>query len=243
MFPEDDLLPISALQHLLFCPRQCALIHVERMWAENSLTREGRHLHEKADAGKGESRKRAGGALRIARGLALRSLTLGIAGKADVVEFRTAPDAPIDSAQGGPFDGAQGGATVQGSAVPFPVEYKRGKPKKNRCDEVQLCAQALCLEEMLACPVPAGALFYGRTRRRVDVLFDRALRELTLRLIGQLREMIDSGRTPPAVREKKCDRCSLLHLCLPEARPGTDAASRYLRRSLQQTLVTMPSGD
>jgi CRISPR-associated exonuclease Cas4 len=228
MFSEDDLLPISALQHLLFCPRQCALIHIERLWAENSLTREGRHLHEKADAGKGESRKRSGGGVRIARGLALRSLMLGIAGKADVVEFRI----PV-----GPFDGAQG------SPVPFPVEYKRGKPKKNRCDEVQLCAQALCLEEMLGAPVPAGALFYGTTRRRTDVVFDAGLRGLTLRLIGELREMIDSGRTPPAVREKKCERCSLLHLCLPESRPGTDAASRYVRRSLRQALAGGPLGD
>ena len=223
MYSEDDLLPISALQHLLFCPRQCALIHVERLWAENSLTLEGRHLHEKADAGKGESRKRETGGVRIARGLMLRSLRLGLFGKADVVEFRKTADEAV--------------------SLPFPIEYKRGKPKKNRCDEVQLCAQALCLEEMLSTDVPAGAIFYGKTRRRTDVVFDGPLRELTLRLIGQLREMIETRRTPAAVREKKCDRCSLLHLCLPEARPGTDAASRYLRRSLGQALAGVPAGE
>ena len=231
VYPEEDLLPISALQHLLFCPRQCALIHVERLWAENSLTCEGRHLHEKADAGKGESRRQAGGPVRIARGLMLRSLQLGLYGKADVVEFR-------------PFNAAQSGRAPTGpEAAPFPVEYKRGKPKKNRCDEVQLCAQALCLEEMLGRTVPAGALFYGKTRRRVEVIFDEALRSLTLRLIAELRAMVDANRTPPAVREKKCERCSLLHLCLPESRPGTDAASRYLRRTLGQALAGAPAGE
>ncbi|HWE01806.1 MAG TPA: CRISPR-associated protein Cas4 [Tepidisphaeraceae bacterium] len=247
VYDEDDLLPISALQHLLFCPRQCALIHVERLWAENSLTLEGRHLHEKADAGKGESRKRnvrsglgpaAQSSLRISRGLMLRSLQLGLYGKADVVEFLAAPTGPEAAPNCPPGDMAQ-----RGAAIPFPVEYKRGKPKKNRCDEVQLCAQALCLEEMLGMPVPDGALFYGTTRRRMDVAFDEPLRSLTRRLIGQLREMVDTSRTPPAVREKKCERCSLLHLCLPEARPGTDAASRYLRRAVRQALAELPADE
>ncbi|HZL37031.1 MAG TPA: CRISPR-associated protein Cas4 [Tepidisphaeraceae bacterium] len=223
MYPEDDLLPISALQHLLFCPRQCALIHVERLWAENSLTLEGRHLHEKADAGKGESRKPLAGGVRIARGLMLRSLQLGLLGKADVVEFRV-----------------QGASTTP---TPFPIEYKRGMPKKNRCDEVQLCAQALCLEEMLQTPVPAGAIFYGKTRRRTEVAMDAALRELTLNLIRRLRKMVDDRQTPAAVREKKCDRCSLLQLCLPDARPGTDAASRYLKRSVALSLAGTPQGE
>jgi CRISPR-associated exonuclease Cas4 len=217
MFPEEDLLPISALQHLLFCERQCALIHVERLWAENRLTVEGRHLHEKADSGKGEAR----GGVRIVRGLMLRSLVHGLYGKADVVEFR-------------PGGGAEG--TGGAAAIPFPVEYKRGKPKKDGSDIVQLCAQALCLEEMLATSVPAGAMFYGVTRRRVEVAFDDALRRLTLRTIERLHELIDSRRTPPAVKEKKCDRCSLLNLCLPGARPGTQSASRYVRRALAVAL-------
>jgi CRISPR-associated exonuclease Cas4 len=205
MFPEDDLLPLSALQHLLYCPRQCALIHIERLWAENVLTVQGRQLHDKAHAGGGESRRQ----LRTARGLMVRSLKLGIWGQADVVEFH--------------------------QAVLFPVEYKRGRPKKHDADCVQLCAQAMCLEEMLQTSIPAGALFYGRTRRRQEVLFDPPLRQLTLDAIARLHELIASGRTPPAVYDSvKCDRCSLKGLCLPEA--GANA-SAYLRRSLAQALT------
>ncbi len=213
LFPEEDLLPISALQHLLFCPRQCALIHLEQLWAENALTLEGRHLHQKADHGRGERR----GGLRVARGLLLRSLRLGLFGKADVVEFRA------------------------GAALP--VEYKRGKPKKDGSDKVQLCAQALCLEEMLDLPVPAGAIFYGVTRRRLEVPFDEPLRRLTLETIGRLHQMIASRATPAAVREKKCGRCSLRHLCLPDARPGTPAASRYLLRALADEGAGGPASD
>jgi CRISPR-associated exonuclease Cas4 len=243
-FTEDDLLPISALQHLLFCPRQCALIHVERLWAENSLTREGRHLHEKADAGRGESR----GGGRIARGLLLRSLALGLFGKADVVEFRPAP-AGVQGPKVQEFKGSESPllCTLHSALctfpIPFPIEYKRGKPKKDSCDEVQLCAQALCLEEMLGVAVPAGALFYGKTRRRVEVAFDERLRGLTLGTIRRLHELIASRRTPSAVYEKKCDRCSLRRLCLPDARPGTDAASRYLRRAMAGALAEAPTSE
>lgn len=212
-FAEDDLLPISALQHLLFCERQCALIHVERLWAENRLTVEGRHLHERPDRGRGEVRPGGG---RVARGLVLRSLRLGVWGRADVVEFR--PGAGPDS------------------RVAYPVEYKRGKPKRDGSDLVQLCAQALCLEEMLGAAVPAGAMFYGKTRRRVEVAFDEELRGLTLRTIDRLHELVAAGRTPPAVREKKCGRCSLLHLCMPDAL-GKQPASRYLGRALGQALA------
>ena len=135
---EDALIPLSALQHQLFCPRQCALIHVEGLWAEDGATAEGRILHERVDAGRPERRP----GVRIVRGLALRSLALGVSGIADVVEFSGRPPRP------------------------FPVEYKRGKPKAHRADEVQLCAQAICLEEMFGGEVGEGALFYGTTRRR-----------------------------------------------------------------------------
>ncbi|MDT8267268.1 CRISPR-associated protein Cas4, partial [Roseomonas sp. DSM 102946] len=138
---EDGLIPLSALQHQIFCPRQCALIHVEQLWAEDGATAEGRLLHERVDAGKGETRP----GLRVARGIALRSLALGVVGKADTVEFRGRPPQP------------------------YPVEYKRGRPKAHRADEVQLCAQAVCLEEMSGTTIPEGALFYGQTRRRVVV--------------------------------------------------------------------------
>ena len=212
MFPESDLHPISALQHLLFCPRQCGLIHIERLWAENRLTVEGRHLHDKAHAGRGESRP----GVRIARGLALRSLTLGLFGVADVVEFHR---------------------TGSGETA-LPVEYKRGQPKKDGSDRVQLCAQALCLEEMLGAAVPEGALFYGKIRRRERIVLDEPLRALTHDTIDRLHKMIGSQNTPRARREKKCDRCSLLHLCIPDVLEGSELASRYLNRSLASALST-----
>jgi CRISPR-associated exonuclease Cas4 len=184
---EDALIPLSALQHQLFCPRQCALIHVEGLWAEDGATAEGRILHERVDAGRPETRP----GVRVARGLQLRSLALGVAGKADVVEFAGSPPRP------------------------YPVEYKRGKPKAHRADEVQLCAQAICLEEMFGATVPEGALFYGATRRRQSVRFDGELRALTSEIAAAARAMIASGRTPPPVRTPACRRCSLEALCQP----------------------------
>ena len=140
MYTEDDLLPISGLQHLLFCERQCALIHLEQVWAENRLTVEGKNMHDRVHEREAESRP----GIRIVRALRLRSLRLGLTGMADVVEFH------LDSG-------------VRSQGLPFPVEYKRGKPKADYSDSVQLCAQAICLEEMLSCTIPAGALFYGTT--------------------------------------------------------------------------------
>lgn len=222
-FSEDDLLPISALQHLLYCPRQCALIHIERLWAENRLTVEGRQLHRKADAGKNESRRPRdgeGAAVRIARSVPLRSNRLGLFGVADVVEFY-----PTASA-GGPD-------------IPRPVEFKRGRPKTHDADRVQLCAQAICLEEMVGgITIAEGDLFYGKTRRRLPVAFDDNLRALTQRTAERLHELIASGRTPAAIYEKnKCERCSLLNLCLPTATDGARSANRYLDRTLRQLAI------
>lgn len=217
MYAEDELVPLSALQHLIFCERQCALIHIEQVWADNPLTVEGSLLHDRADSAAAESR--AG--VRIARGLALHSLRLGLSGKADVVEFHR-------------VDGDQPGTTLHGVSghwVPFPVEYKRGKPKRDDSDRVQLCAQALCLEEMLAVAVRAGALFYARTRRRFDVIFDTGLRTRTEAACTRLRALLLSGRTPVAVREPKCARCSLLDICKPDARRRS--ARDYLDAALR----------
>ncbi len=198
---DDHLLPLSALQHMLYCPRQCALIHVEQAWAENMLTVEGKHLHERADGGRGESRP----GVRTARGIMIRSHRHRLIGKADVVAYHA--------------DG-----TI------LPVEYKRGRPKVHDADRVQLCAQSLCLEEMHSTRIEAGALFYGQTRRREDVTFDDALRKLTLDTITRLADLIDSRKTPPPVYEKrKCDRCSLIDLCLPRQRTS---ASAYLACAL-----------
>lgn len=222
VFAEDDLLPISALQHLLFCERQCALIHVEGLWAENDLTVEGGHLHRRVHIGPDESRP----GVRITRSLPLRSFRLGLVGQADVVEF-CQPD------RGG--EGAQD-PDVADSCEPFPVEYKRGRPKSHNADEVQLCAQALCLEEMLGVEVPTGALFYGRNRRRTDVAFDAALRSLTERSARRLHELTQSGHTPRVARQPKCDRCSLLDLCLPDATGENSSIDGYMARTLDRVL-------
>jgi len=199
MFSEDELLPISALQHLVFCPRQCGLIHIEQLWSENVFTAEGRGLHEKVHETDAESRP----GVRIVRGLRLRSLELGLVGQADVVEFHA------DS----------GGAAVpglEGRYRVFPVEYKRGKPKVDVCDEVQLCAQALCLEEMLGTSIAHGALFYGRPRRRKEVELSETLRQQTRDTAGELHELLRGGQTPTAAYSKKCESCSLLERCLPQ---------------------------
>ncbi|MBN2559321.1 MAG: CRISPR-associated protein Cas4 [Phycisphaerae bacterium] len=209
MYKEDQLLPISALQHLLFCERQCALIHIEQAWTENRLTVEGRIMHDKVHNGADESR----GAVRIARGLRLRSLGLGLTGQADVVEFHR--------------------QTV-GSWQPFPVEYKRGRPKPEACDEVQLCAQALCLEEMLGVEIPEGAIFYGQPRRRHPVAFDQALRAQTESAARRLRDLLTAGVTPPAAYEKKCRNCSLLNLCMPKTAGRQKSAAGYLERMLRE---------
>ncbi len=221
MYPEDALLPLSALQHLVFCERQAALIHVEQAWVENVFTVEGTHLHEAVDGGEAESR----GDTRIQRSVGLRSLELGVTGKADVVEFRRA---------GG--DTRPPGVVIPGWPdrwVPFPVEYKRGKPKRHRADEVQLCAQGLCLEEMLCTPVLEGAFFYGKTRRRHGVSFDEDLRAATRDAANRLHQLFESGRTPPAEYGPKCEDCSLIGLCSPKA--GVRSAMAYLRRMMAQS--------
>ena len=197
---EDALIPLSALQHQLFCPRQCALIHVEGLWAEDGATAEGRILHERVDAGR--PKRRPG--VRIVRGLALRSLALGASGLADVVEFSGRPPRP------------------------FPVEYKRGKPKAHRADEVQLCAQAICLEEMFGGEVGEGALFYGKTRRRHTVAFDAALRTLTAETAAAARANIAALRTPPPVHMPVCRRCSLEALCQPARLEKPPHITRWL---------------
>jgi CRISPR-associated exonuclease Cas4 len=205
-YNEDELIQLSALQHLVFCERQCALIHIEQVWSENLFTAEGRIMHDKVDTANRESR----GNIRIEYGVPMRSLRLGLIGKADVVEFHRKND---------------------GTWLPFPVEYKRGKPKMDDCDKVQLCAQALCLEEMLDVEVPEGALFYGQTRHRHDVKFDSALRTATEAASVRLRELIASGVTPKAEYSKKCGRCSLVELCLPKL---SRKASNYLLKVLEE---------
>lgn len=220
MYDEDDLLPISALQHLAFCERQWGLIHLEGIWTDNPLTVEGQHLHERVHHAGREARCD----LRIARGLRLRSLRLGLTGKADVVEFRRLSEALVAKQP-------QAGTSLPGVTglwEPRPVEYKRGRPKLGRCDEVQLCAQTLCLEEMLGVTIGRGALFYGRSRRRCEVVFDSALRGETERLALRLHQLSRAGQTPPPTYGRKCKSCSLLSFCLPKVTGGRRRVERYL---------------
>ena len=206
MFPEAELLPLSALQHWLFCPRQCGLIHLEQAWAENKFTAEGQVLHHKAHEGPDECK--AG--VRITRTLPVRSFRLGISGQCDIVEFHK-------------------------TGQVIPVEYKRGKPKSHRADEVQLCAQALCLEEMLSVYIPAGALYYGETRRRADVVFDTELRQLTQDTANRLHQMLSSGITSPPFDTAHCSSCSLAGICRPDL---TDrrSAKKWLHQQVENAL-------
>lgn len=196
MTDGTDYIPISALQHYMFCQRQCALIHVDRLWVENFLTAKGRQMHTKVNEADDETRD----GVRICRSQELGSDRLGVYGISDVVEYHS--------------DG-----TV------IPVEYKRGKPKDSREDEIQLCAQVLCLEEMLGREISFGYIFYGKTRRRLQVEFDGTLRHLTEDIITKTAKLM-SGETKPEYKySRKCKSCSLLELCMPKRLPGIN---RYI---------------
>lgn len=203
-----DLMPISALQHYLYCPRQCALIHIEQQWAESRHTAEGRLLHERTDQPRLERRK----GVRTVTAMPVFHPGLGITGVADVVEFYQS----------------------EAGELAFPVEYKRGRPKSHRADEVQLCAQGLCLEFMLERPVASGALFYGQNRRRRAIEFDVTLRALTHQTIADARAMMLSEVTPAASYDvKRCDACSLIDLCQPRWLSRGRGVESWLRKQLE----------
>lgn len=204
MYVESDLIMLSAVQHFVFCPRQCALIHLEQQWAENLFTAEGRVMHERVDAG--ENSYRPG--VKISRSVPLRSLKLGVSGIVDVVEWHG----------------------KDGDMRPFPVEYKRGKPKAHDADNIQLCLQAMCLEEMLHCSIKRGALFYGKTCHRYDVSFDDSLREKAAAAVMGTHGLFESGVTPPPELGPKCRQCSLQEQCLPETISRKKAPVSYLNK-------------
>ena len=205
----DNPIPISALQHAVYCLRQAALIHIERVWAENRFTAEGRVMHDVVHQ---ETSRKSRGVRRV-NSLPLASARLNLSGVADVVEFHPGRD----------------GETA------FPIEYKRGKPKSHRADEVQLCAQALCLEEMTGRPVTQGALFYGETKRRVIVPFDAELRRLTEDTAAAFGALVAEGRTPRANwKASRCRACSLIELCRP--RDMTRSALQFRQRALASVL-------
>jgi CRISPR-associated exonuclease Cas4 len=205
MYTEDELLRLSGLQHIVFCERQWGLIHIEQQWEENRLTADGRVLHERVHEQSEEARPD----VVVVRGLPVHSLRIGLSGQADVVEFLRATDAGGDDCV--QLAGRAGWWHVQ------PVEYKRGKAKREACDRVQLCAQALCLEEMFGTKVNGGALFYGTPKRRTMVRFDARLREQTEELAARMHALFRDKITPPAFYFKGCESCSLKNRCLPEA--------------------------
>ena len=217
-FREEEFLPLSGLQHFAFCRRQWALIHLEQQWQENLRTIEGQLFHERAhDA---SLRERRGDTL-VLRSLAVASPTLGLSGQCDVVEFRAAPE-------GVPLAGEEG------RWLPFPVEYKRGRPKPHQADELQLCAQAMGLEEMLCCSIPEGALFYGEPRRRTVVFFTPELRETVRRDSDEMHQLYHRGHTPKAKPSKSCSACSLKELCLPQL-VRRESVQTYLRRAMEES--------
>ncbi len=205
---NEFTVPISALQHVLFCPRQYALIHLEQVWAENRFTAEGQVLHKKAHDGADESRP----GVRITRGLQVSSSKWGISGVCDVVEFH--------------------GRKSNYKKI-VPIEYKRGKPKAHRADEVQLCAQAVCLQEMTKIEVTYGYLFYGKTRRRKEIEFDEPLKLLVRECIEKIHSIQNSGITPsPDYELRKCGACSLIELCQPRINKRKKGAKAWFYQAI-----------
>ncbi len=196
---EEDLgppaVPVSALQHYVYCPRQCALIHVERTFEENLWTLRGRRVHERVHEESGE----IADGVRVERAVPIWSERLGLVGVADLVEFH--------------------------GDVPYPVEYKHGQRRAGLQDDVQLCAQALCLEEMLGVAIPRGAIYHHRSRRRREVELTAALRETTAKVVGEVRQLLAAGVVPPPVHDRRCHECSLADACLPDRGhlPAADA--------------------
>jgi len=232
LFLEEDLLQLSGLQHFVFCQRQWALIHIERIWTENRLTVEGKILHERTDKSNLEVR----GNVRIARALMIRSLQLGLSGKADVVEFHRVSEGQVEETQKGMKFTSIHLKNVPGYWRPVPVEYKRGRPKPDHCDEIQLCAQALCLEEMLNCSVQMGFLYYGQPRKRYEVVFDNNLRDETKSTAEHLHRVFQEHVIPAAHYEKKCNNCSLLSHCMPKAVNTRKSALKFLANVINESI-------
>ncbi|RKI43385.1 CRISPR-associated protein Cas4 [bacterium D16-51] len=199
MYEEEDYLMLSGLQHFAFCRRQWALIHIEQQWAENERTVDGHLFHATAhNSEKTEKR----GDLIITRGLRIKSATLGVSGICDVVEFHKSPDGiSLHS--------------FEGFWQPYPVEYKKGKPKSHDADKLQLCGQAMCLEEMLLCNIPSGSLFYGEHRRRTSVEFTEGLRAQVKAMLDEMHDLWKKGYTPRVKAKKGCSACSLKDVCIP----------------------------
>ena len=214
-YSDDELLQLSGLQHFLFCRRQWALIHIENIWSENYRTMDGDVMHQRAHS---EMLTEKRGDTVITRGMAVVSRSLGVSGQCDVVEFKKSEE----------------GVSIFGwdeKWLPFPVEYKRGQPKDGNFDAAQLCCQAMCLEEMLLCRIPSGALYYGETRRRTDIVFDEVLRGEVTAALEEMHQLYIRGYTPKVKPQKGCAACSIKEQCLPSL-TRTKTVTEYLEGSL-----------
>lgn len=216
-YTKDDLLPLSGIQHFLFCRRQWALIHVEQQWKENALTAEGRIMHKRVDDPFFTETRN--GVITV-RSVPVASYRLGLSGVCDVVEFTASPD----------------GVKLPNRErlyLPAPIEYKRGKEKHDHSDEVQLCAQAICLEEMLSTRISRGYLYYGETRHRVEIEFTSELRRLVQDMSAEMHNYFTRGYTPKVKTHKGCRSCSLADICLPVLNEKVIAASKYIKQQIE----------
>jgi CRISPR-associated exonuclease Cas4 len=266
MYPDEDLIPISALQHHLFCPRQCALIHVDGLWAENRLTAEGKVLHERSDTPGRRTRPTSSGTgLRpvitdsedLADGTGAARSDPGVhTGQRPVPSIDHVPPVGLRTVRALPLLNRRLGLTGKADQVEIPVdagghvagplrpvEHKRGSPKRLDHDRVQLAAQALCLEEMFQTTVREGELFYHAVRRRERVEIDARLRDLVVQITAEVRANIAANTVPPAKKQAKCKSCSLLHLCLPAGTGPTRTPALYLSRSLAASLAATNTTD
>ena len=216
-YTQDDLLPLSGIQHFLFCRRQWALIHIEQQWKENALTAEGRIMHQRVDDPFFTETRNG---IITARSVPVASYRLGLSGVCDVVEFTSSPDGVKLPNKNGLYLAA-------------PIEYKRGKEKHDHSDETQLCAQALCLEEMLSTNIPRGFLFYGETRHRVEIPFTAELRALVKDMSDEMHNYFSRGYTPKVKTSKACRSCSLADICLPVLQEKVIAASKYIKQQIE----------
>ncbi len=215
MYDEDDYLALSGLQHFMYCRRQWALIHIEQQWAENERTIDGHLFHNVAHD---KSRVEKRGNILITRGLYVKSSRLGMSGVCDVVEFHKSDD---------------GISLFSYDDLwrPYPIEYKKGTPLAKNADELQLCGQAMCLEEMLMCDIPRGSLFYGETRRRENVEFTEQLRQKVVDFANEMHDLYEKGHTPKVKKQKGCNACSLKEICVPNL-GKTKSVSDYIENSL-----------
>ena len=217
MYDEDDFLQLSGIQHFAFCRRQWALAYIELQWQENVRTVEGHLLHENAHD---SSLKEKRGDLIIVRGMPVHSREIGISGECDVVEFHKSED-------GVPVSGREGKYRA------VPVEYKRGKPKANDVDALQVAAQALCLEEMLCCDIPCGYIYYGESRRREKIEFTDELRKKVKDMFAEMHKFYDQRYTPKVKRTKSCNACSLKDICIPALNKET-SVKNYIDRKMKE---------